>query len=163
MNIKYKIKYKQITSFFIKFLTFSISLYYFLEKDYTILLKSIFIFSIITAISLIFYLIITFDNKLKFRYVNADEISEETRKKIIKQEKKEQENIKKENNMKNDIKIIIIELIYMLSILEILFILHCIFWQDFELLKNILINYMPIFFALPLAVLNIFFNIFKKI
>lgn len=163
MNLKNNLKYKQITSFLIKIITFSICLYYFFEKDYTILLKSIFILSIITAISLIFYLIITFDNRLKLRYVNADEISEETRKKIIKQEKKEQENIKKENNIKNDIKNIIIELIYMLSILEIFFIFHCIFLQDFELLKNILINYLPVFSALLIAVINIFFNIFKKI
>lgn len=163
MNIKNKIKYKQISSFIIRFLTFFICIYYFFEQDYTILFKGIFILSIITAISLIFYLIITFDNKLKLRYVNADEISEETRKKIIKQEKKEQENIKKENNLKNDLKNIIIELIYTLSILEIIFILHCIFIQDFELLKHILVNHLPIFSALPIAVLNLFFNIFKKL
>ena len=57
---------------------------YIYSKDYSILLLAVIIFSALVLICLFIYLLLLFDNRYKLTYADADELSDETKEKIIK-------------------------------------------------------------------------------
>ena len=67
---------------------------YIYSKDYSILLLAVIIFSALVLICLFIYLLLLFDNRYKLTYADADELSDETKEKIIKEEIKEQDSEK---------------------------------------------------------------------
>ena len=80
--MKYKISLNLLI--FIFLIYFSVK--YIILKDEVMLFYGLITFSLSSFISIIIYMILFFDFRLKLRYVNLDEVSDETKDKIIKEQ-----------------------------------------------------------------------------
>ena len=90
-------KYKPAINLLLIALSFYYTLKYFILKSEAVLFYGLITFSLLFFISMVIYIVLFFDFKLKLRYVSLNEVSEETKDKIIKeqiQENKENEKIK---------------------------------------------------------------------
>ena len=106
-------------------------------------------------------MILFFDFRLKLRYVNLDEVSDETKDKIIKEQSQENKENEKNKLLKQFLYNLIYKQIYALSLFEVLIIIHYVI-TDISLLNKILIYTFPAFFALIVTLVNLFKTLIKK-
>ncbi len=128
---------------------------YIYSKDYSILLLAVIIFSALVLICLFIYLLLLFDNRYKLTYADADELSDETKEKIIKEDIKEIKEVQKINYYKKLLYAIIYRFIYILGLFELIIIIHVLI-TDIDNINKILVNTFPAFLALIIAVTDIF-------
>lgn len=98
-------------------------------------------------ICLFIYLLLLFDNRYRLTYADADELSDDTKAKIIKENIKETKETQKNNHLKEMMYIIIYRQIYVLGFFELLLIIHFLL-TDIENINKLLINTFPALFAL---------------
>lgn len=133
---------------------------YIYSKDYSILLLAVIVFSAIVLVCLFIYLLLLFDNRYKLTYADADELSDETKEKIIKEDIKEIKEVQKINYYKKLLYAVIYRLIYILGLFELIIISHVLI-TDTDNINRILANTFPAFLALIIAVADIFKKIRK--
>lgn len=120
---------------------------YLFIREYKILFFAVCFFSCLVLICLFIYLLLLFDNKYRLTYANADELSDETKEKIIKENIKETKESQKNNHLKEILYNIIFKQIYILGLFELLLIIHFLL-TDIENINKLLINTFPALFAL---------------
>ncbi|MDE7315075.1 MAG: hypothetical protein K2N11_05155 [Mucispirillum sp.] len=133
---------------------------YIFRRDYTILFVAVCFFSCLVLICLFIYLLLLFDNRYRLTYADADELSDDTKAKIIKENIKETKETQKNNHLKEMIYIIIYRQIYVLGFFELLLIIHFLL-TDIENINKLLINTFPALFALIITVTDIIKKIRK--
>ena len=106
-------------------------------------------------------MILFFDFRLKLRYVSLDEVSDETKAKIIKEQLQENKENEKNKLLKQFLYNLIYKQIYALSLFEVLIIIHYLI-TDISLLNKILTYTFPAFFALIITLVNLFKTLIKK-
>ena len=89
-------KYKPAINLLLIALSFYYTLKYFILKSEAVLFYGLITFSLLFFISMVIYIVLFFDFKLKLRYVSLNEVSEETKDKIINKLQAEKEKIKQE-------------------------------------------------------------------
>lgn len=155
--MKYKISLNLLIIGFIIYF----SAKYIILQDEGMLFYGLITFSLSTFISMIIYMILFFDFRLKLRYVSLDEVCDETKEKIIKEQYQENKENEKNKLLKQFIYSLIYKQIYSLSLFEILIIIHYVI-TDIALLNKILIYTFPAFFALIITLVNLFKTLIKK-
>ena len=130
------------------------------NREYKILFFAVCFFSVTVLICLFIYLLLLFDNRYRLTYADADELSDETKAKIIKENIKDTKETKKNNHLKEMLYVIIYRQIYVLGFFELLLIIHFII-TDMENINKLLINTFPALFALIIAVTDILKKISK--
>ena len=158
MKHKFNLK-KTIITLIAVFTIFFLAEYLF-NREYKILFFAVCFFSVTVLICLFIYLLLLFDNRYRLTYADADELSDETKAKIIKENIKEIKETQKNNNLKEMLYIIIYRQIYVLGFFELLLIIHFII-TDMENINKLLINTFPALFALIIAVTDILKKISK--
>lgn len=158
MKYKFNLK-KTVFALTAVFTIFFIAEYLFSRK-YKILFLAVCFFSVTVLICLFIYFLLLFDNRYKLTYADADELSDETKAKIIKENIKEIKETQKNNNLKEMLYIIIYRQVYILGFFELLLIIHFII-TDMEKINKLLINTFPALFALIITVNDIFKKIRK--
>lgn len=133
---------------------------YLFNREYKILFFAVCFFSVTVLICLFIYLLLLFDNRYRLTYADADELSDETKAKIIKENIKETKETQKNSHLKEILYIIIYRQIYVLGFFELLLIIHFII-TDMEKINKLLINTFPALFALIIAVTDILKKISK--
>lgn len=133
---------------------------YLFNREYKILFFAVCFFSVTVLICLFIYLLLLFDNRYRLTYADADELSDETKAKIIKENIKDTKETKKNNHLKEMLYVIIYRQIYVLGFFELLLIIHFII-TDMENINKLLINTFPALFALIIAVTDILKKISK--
>ncbi len=155
--MKYKISLNLLI--FIFLIYFSVK--YIILKDEVMLFYGLITFSLSSFISIIIYMILFFDFRLKLRYVSLDEVSDETKAKIIKEQLQENKENEKNKLLKQFLYNLIYKQIYALSLFEVLIIIHYVI-TDISLLNKILTYTFPAFFALIITLVNLFKALIKK-
>lgn len=145
--MKYRFNLKNTAVTLIAVFTIFFLAEYIFRRDYTILFVAVCFFSCLVLICLFIYLLLLFDNRYRLTYANADELSDETKEKIIKENIKEEKETQKNNHLKEIIYIIIYRQIYVLGFFELLLIIHFLL-TDIENINKLLINTFPALFAL---------------
>lgn len=133
---------------------------YLFNREYKILFFAVCFFSCLVLVCLFIYLLFLFDNRYRLTYADADELSDETKAKIIKENIKETKETQKNSHLKEILYIIIYRQIYVLGFFELLLIIHFII-TDMEKINKLLINTFPALFALIIAVTDILKKISK--
>lgn len=133
---------------------------YLFNREYKILFFAVCFFSCLVLVCLFIYLLFLFDNRYRLTYADADELSDETKAKIIKENIKETKETQKNSHLKEILYIIIYRQIYVLGFFELLLIIHFII-TDMENINKLLINTFPALFALIIAVTDILKKISK--
>ena len=133
---------------------------YLFNREYKILFFAVCFFSVTVLICLFIYLLLLFDNRYRLTYADADELSDETKAKIIKENIKDTKETQKNNHLKEMLYVIIYRQIYVLGFFELLLIIHFII-TDMENINKLLINTFPALFALIIAVTDILKKISK--
>ena len=133
---------------------------YLFNREYKILFFAVCFFSCLVLVCLFIYLLFLFDNRYRLTYADADELSDETKAKIIKENIKETKETQKNSHLKEILYIIIYRQIYVLGFFELLLIIHFII-TDMESINKLLINTFPALFALIITVNDIFKKIRK--
>lgn len=133
---------------------------YLFNREYKILFFAVCFFSCLVLVCLFIYLLFLFDNRYRLTYADADELSDETKAKIIKENIKETKETQKNNHLKEMLYVIIYRQIYVLGFFELLLIIHFII-TDMENINKLLINTFPALFALIIAVTDILKKISK--
>ncbi len=150
--------------FFLKLITAVINIFFLCIYAYSssemILFHGILLFSLFIIITILIYFIMHFDFKFILRYVDIDDMTDETKAKIRNQTKEE----KKEQEKRNNFKIFLIELIYLqtycLGILELLLIIHTAV-DDIDKIVSVLNYTFPAFLALLITVSHLIKYLFK--
>ncbi len=158
MRLKFNLKNTIITLIAV-FTIFFLAEYIF-SREYSILYFAVCFFSCLVLICLFIYLLLLFDNRYRLTYANADELSDETKSKIIKENISETKETQKNNYLKDILYIIIYKQIYVLGFFELLLIIHF-FITDIESINKLLINTFPALFALIIAATEIIKKIRK--
>lgn len=158
--MKYKFNLKNTIITLIAVFTIFFLAEYLFNREYKILFFAVCFFSVTVLICLFIYLLLLFDNRYRLTYADADELSDETKAKIIKENIKEIKETQKNNNLKEMLYIIIYRQIYVLGFFELLLIIHFII-TDMEKINKLLINTFPALFALIITVNDIFKKIRK--
>lgn len=133
---------------------------YLFNREYKILFFAVCFFSCLVLVCLFIYLLFLFDNRYRLTYADADELSDETKAKIIKENIKDTKETKKNNHLKEMLYVIIYRQIYVLGFFELLLIIHFMI-TDMENINKLLINTFPALFALIIAVTDILKKISK--
>lgn len=133
---------------------------YLFNREYKILFFAVCFFSVTVLICLFIYLLLLFDNRYRLTYADADELSDETKAKIIKENIKDTKETQKNNHLKEMLYVIIYRQIYVLGFFELLLIIHFLL-TDMENINKLLINTFPALFALIIAVTDILKKISK--
>lgn len=133
---------------------------YLFNREYKILFFAVCFFSCLVLVCLFIYLLFLFDNRYRLTYADADELSDETKAKIIKENIKETKETQKNSHLKEILYIIIYRQIYVLGFFELLLIIHFMI-TDMENINKLLINTFPALFALIIAVTDILKKISK--
>ena len=133
---------------------------YLFNREYKILFFAVCFFSVTVLICLFIYLLLLFDNRYRLTYADADELSDETKAKIIKENIKDTKETQKNNHLKEMLYVIIYRQIYVLGFFELLLIIHFMI-TDMENINKLLINTFPALFALIIAVTDILKKISK--
>ncbi len=152
--MKYKFNFKNISVTLIAVFTIFFITQYIFSKDWTVLLFAVCCFSITVLISLFIYLLLLFDNKYRLTYANADELCDETKTKIIKENIQEAKENKKNKYLKDVLYTIIFKQIYILGFFELLLIIHFLI-KDIDNINKLLVNTFPAIFALIIAITDI--------
>lgn len=158
MKHKFNLK-KTVFALTAVFTIFFIAEYLF-SREYKILFLAVCFFSVIVLICLFIYFLLLFDNRYKLTYADADELSDETKAKIIKENIKEIKETQKNNNLKEMLYIIIYRQVYILGFFELLLIIHFLL-TDKESINKLLINTFPALLALIISITDIIKK-FKK-
>lgn len=158
MKHKFNLK-KTVFALTAVFTIFFIAEYLF-SREYKILFLAVCFFSVTVLICLFIYLLLLFDNRYRLTYADADELSDETKAKIIKENIKDTKETQKNNHLKEMLYVIIYRQIYVLGFFELLLIIHFII-TDMENINKLLINTFPALFALIIAVTDILKKISK--
>ena len=87
--MKYRFNLKNTAVTLIAVFTIFFLAEYIFRRDYNILFFAVCFFSCLVLICLFIYLLLLFDNRYRLTYANADELSDETKEKIIKENIKE--------------------------------------------------------------------------
>ena len=145
--MKYRFNLKNTAVTLIAVFTIFFLAEYIFRRDYTILFVAVCFFSCLVLICLFIYLLLLFDNRYKLTYANADELTDETKEKIIKENIKETKETQNNNHLKEMMYIIIYRQIYVLGFFELLLIIHFLL-TDIENINKLLINTFPALFAL---------------
>lgn len=152
MKHKFNLK-KTVFALTAVFTIFFIAEYLF-SREYKILFLAVCFFSVTVLICLFIYFLLLFDNRYKLTYADADELSDETKAKIIKENIKEIKETQKNNNLKEMLYIIIYRQVYILGFFELLLIIHFLL-TDKESINKLLINTFPALLALIITVTDI--------
>lgn len=158
MKHKFNLK-KTVFALTAVFTIFFIAEYLF-SREYKILFLAVCFFSVTVLICLFIYFLLLFDNRYKLTYADADELSDETKAKIIKENIKEVKETQKNNNLKEMLYIIIYRQVYILGFFELLLIIHFLL-TDKESINKLLINTFPALLALIISITDIIKK-FKK-
>lgn len=158
--MKYKFNLKNTIITLIAVFTIFFLAEYLFNREYKILFFAVCFFSVTVLICLFIYLLLLFDNRYRLTYADADELSDETKAKIIKENIKETKETQKNSHLKEILYIIIYRQIYVLGFFELLLIIHFII-TDMEKINKLLINTFPALFALIITVNDIFKKIRK--
>lgn len=158
--MKYRFNLKNTAVTLIAVFTIFFLAEYIFRRDYTILFIAVCFFSCLVLICLFIYLLLLFDNRYRLTYADADELSDDTKAKIIKENIKETKETQKNNHLKEIIYIIIYRQIYVLGFFELLLIIHFLL-TDIENINKLLINTFPALFALIITVTDIIKKIRK--
>lgn len=158
--MKYKFNFKNTAITLIAVFTLFFLAEYLFNREYKILFFAVCFFSVTVLICLFIYLLLLFDNRYRLTYADADELSDETKAKIIKENIKETKETQKNSHLKEMLYIIIYRQIYVLGFFELLLIIHFII-TDMEKINKLLINTFPALFALIITVNDIFKKIRK--
>lgn len=145
--MKYKFNLKNTAVTLIAVFTIFFLAEYIFRRDYTVLFVAVCFFSCLVLICLFIYLLLLFDNRYRLTYADADELSDDTKAKIIKENIKETKETQKNNHLKEMMYIIIYRQIYVLGFFELLLIIHFLL-TDIESINKLLINTFPALFAL---------------
>lgn len=154
-------KYKISLNLLIIVLLLYFSIKYIISKDEVVLFYGLITFSLSTFISIVIYIILFFDFHLKLKYVSLNEVSEETKDKIIKEQMQENKESEKNKQSKQFLYNLIYKQIYALAFMEIFIIFHYII-TDISLLNKVLIYTFPAFFALIITIVNLLKALSKK-
>ena len=152
--MKYRFNLKNTAVTLIAVFTIFFFSEYIFSRDYNILFFAVCFFSCLVLICLFIYLLLLFDNRYRLTYANADELSDETKEKIIKENIKETKETQKNNHLKEILYNIIFKQIYILGLFELLLIIHFII-TDIDNINKLLINTFPALFALIITVSDI--------
>lgn len=158
--MKYKFNFKNTAITLIAVFTLFFLAEYLFNREYKILFFAVCFFSVTVLICLFIYLLLLFDNRYRLTYADADELSDETKAKIIKENIKDTKETQKNNHLKEMLYVIIYRQIYVLGFFELLLIIHFII-TDMESINKLLINTFPALFALIIAVTDILKKISK--
>lgn len=158
--MKYKFNLKNTAVTLIAVFTIFFIAEYLYSREYIILFFAVLFFSVTVLICLFIYLLLLFDNRYRLTYANADELSDETKSKIIKESIKENKENQKNSHLKEILYIIIYRQIYILSFFELLLIIHFLI-TDIESINKLLINTFPALFALIITIRDIIKKIRK--
>lgn len=158
--MKYRFNLKNTAVTLIAVFTIFFLAEYIFRRDYTILFIAVCFFSCLVLICLFIYLLLLFDNRYRLTYADADELSDDIKAKIIKENIKEEKETQKNNHLKEIIYIIIYRQIYVLGFFELLLIIHFLL-TDIENINKLLINTFPALFALIITVTDIIKKIRK--
>lgn len=158
--MKYKFNFKNTAITLIAVFTLFFLAEYLFNREYKILFFAVCFFSVTVLICLFIYLLLLFDNRYRLTYADADELSDETKAKIIKEDIKEIKETQKNNHLKEMLYVIIYRQIYVLGFFELLLIIHFLL-TDMENINKLLINTFPALFALIIAVTDILKKISK--
>lgn len=158
--MKYKFNLKKTSVTLIAVFTLFFAVQYIFSRDYTVLFFALCCFSATALISLFIYLLFLLDNRYRFNYVNADELSEETKEKIIEEDIKENQKTQKNSQFKETLYSIIFTQIYIIAFFELLLIIHFMI-TDIQNINKLFINTFPALLALIIAVSDIFKKIKK--
>lgn len=158
--MKYKFNFKNTAITLIAVFTIFFLAEYLFNREYKILFFAVCFFSVTVLICLFIYLLLLFDNRYRLTYADADELSDETKAKIIKENIKETKETQKNSHLKEILYIIIYRQIYVLGFFELLLIIHFLL-TDKESINKLLINTFPALFALIITVNDIFKKIRK--
>lgn len=158
--MKYKFNFKNTAITLIAVFTLFFLAEYLFNREYKILFFAVCFFSVTVLICLFIYLLLLFDNRYRLTYADADELSDETKAKIIKENIKDTKETQKNNHLKEMLYVIIYRQIYVLGFFELLLIIHFMI-TDMENINKLLINTFPALFALIIAVTDILKKISK--
>lgn len=158
--MKYKFNFKNTAITLIAVFTLFFLAEYLFNREYKILFFAVCFFSVTVLICLFIYLLLLFDNRYRLTYADADELSDETKAKIIKKNIKDTKETQKNNHLKEMLYVIIYRQIYVLGFFELLLIIHFLL-TDMENINKLLINTFPALFALIIAVTDILKKISK--
>lgn len=158
--MKYKFNFKNTAITLIAVFTLFFMAEYLFNREYKILFFAVCFFSVTVLICLFIYLLLLFDNRYRLTYADADELSDETKAKIIKENIKDTKETQKNNHLKEMLYVIIYRQIYVLGFFELLLIIHFLL-TDMENINKLLINTFPALFALIIAVTDILKKISK--
>ena len=158
--MKYKFNFKNTAITLIAVFTLFFLAEYLFNREYKILFSVLCFFSVPVLICLFIYLLLLFDNRYRLTYADADELSDETKAKIIKENIKDTKETQKNNHLKEMLYVIIYRQIYVLGFFELLLIIHFLL-TDMENINKLLINTFPALFALIIAVTDILKKISK--
>lgn len=158
--MKYRFNLKNTAVTLIAVFTLFFLAEYLFNREYKILFFAVCFFSVTVLICLFIYLLLLFDNRYRLTYADADELSDETKAKIIKENIKDTKETQKNNHLKEMLYVIIYRQIYVLGFFELLLIIHFLL-TDMENINKLLINTFPALFALIIAVTDILKKISK--
>ncbi len=158
--MKYKFNFKNTAITLIAVFTLFFLAEYLFNREYKILFFAVCFFSVTVLICLFIYLLLLFDNRYRLTYADANELSDETKAKIIKENIKDTKETQKNNHLKEMLYVIIYRQIYVLGFFELLLIIHFLL-TDMENINKLLINTFPALFALIIAVTDILKKISK--
>lgn len=158
--MKYKFNFKNTAITLIAVFTLFFLAEYLFNREYKILFFAVCFFSVTVLICLFIYLLLLFDNRYRLTYADADELSDETKAKIIKENIKDTKETQKNNHLKEMLYVIIYRQIYVLGFFELLLFIHFLL-TDMENINKLLINTFPALFALIIAVTDILKKISK--
>lgn len=158
--MKYRFNLKNTAVTLIAVFTIFFLAEYIFRRDYTVLFVAVCFFSCLVLICLFIYLLLLFDNRYRLTYADADELSDDTKAKIIKENIKETKETQKNNHLKEMMYIIIYRQIYVLGFFELLLIIHFLL-TDIENINKLLINTFPALFALIITAADIIKKIRK--
>lgn len=158
--MKYRFNLKNTAVTLIAVFTIFFLAEYIFRRDYTVLFVAVCFFSCLVLICLFIYLLLLFDNRYRLTYADADELSDDTKEKIIKENIKETKETQKNNHLKEMMYIIIYRQIYVLGFFELLLIIHFLI-TDIENINKLLINTFPALFALIITAADIIKKIRK--
>lgn len=127
---------------------------YLFSREYNILFFAVCFFSVTVLICLFIYFLLLFDNRYRLTYADADELSDETKEKIIKENIKEAKETQKNNHLKEMLYIIIYRQVYILGFFELLLIIHFLL-ADKGSINKLLINTFPALLALIISITDI--------
>lgn len=149
-----RITIKNVTTTLIAILIIFSLVQYLYRRDVSILLLDIILFCTTISISLFIYFLLYFDNRCKLTYTNINELSDDMREKIIKEDIRDIKESQKINDLKEVFCYFIIKQIHILGFFELLLIIHYLF-TDTDNINKILISTFPAFFALIISVADI--------